>query len=255
MSGYPTAIRDKYAETGIPLRERAVATDTVRLGRPIEFHNFAEYAAAYPDNAGLAAGGGMESVVGWPLNSGGQSFGVLVLAWTPQPNRSTPPSAYISAVATMVSQASCAPRSMPTSVPRRGVALGGPAGRARRRRRYRIPRAVPAGGRRPPSGRGLVQRDGAADRRTYLAIGDVVGHGLLSVEDMAQLRTTGNAYAHQGLSAAQILTELNRFAASQIRGDFATNLVAIFGPRALVVVLRFQPATCHLCCAARRPAR
>jgi len=50
------------------------------------------------------------------------------------------------------------------------------------------------------------------------------------VEDMAQLRTSGNAYAHQGMSAAQVLNELNRFAGHQIRGEFATHLVAISDP-------------------------
>ncbi|MFN8070466.1 MAG: SpoIIE family protein phosphatase [Mycobacterium sp.] len=231
MSGYPTAIRDKYAETGIPLRERAVATDTVRLGRPIEFHNFAEYAAAYPDNAGLAAGGGMESVVGWPLNSGGQSFGVLVLAWTRTQPLDTAQRAYISAVATMVSQALVRAKIYADERARAAVlhSVAQPVARAdavgiEYRALYRPADAAHR------LGGDWYSVMALPDRRTYLAIGDVVGHGLLSVEDMAQLRTTGNAYAHQGLSAAQILTELNRFAASQIRGDFATNLVAIFDP-------------------------
>lgn len=35
--------------------------------------------------------------------------------------------------------------------------------------------------------------------RTYLAVGDIVGHGLTAVEDMAQLRSAGRAFAHQGL--------------------------------------------------------
>ena len=48
---------------------------------------------------------------------------------------------------------------------------------------------------------------------------------------MAQLRSTGNAYAHQGIGPAAVLTELNRFAGFQIRGEFATNLVALFDAR------------------------
>ncbi len=228
---YPTAIRDRYAETGIPLRERAVATDTVRLGRPIEFHNFAEYAAAYPDNAGLVAGGGMQSVVGWPLNSGGQSFGVLVLAWTRAQPLDTAQRAYISAVATMVSQALVRAKIYADEHARAAVlhSVAQPVARAdavgiEYRALYRPADAAHG------LGGDWYSVMALPDRRTYLAIGDVIGHGLLSVEDMAQLRSTGNAYAHQGLSAAQILTELNRFAASQIRGDFATNLVAIFDP-------------------------
>ncbi len=61
----------------------------------------------------------------------------------------------------------------------------------------------------------------------YLAVGDVVGHGLKAVEDMAQLRSAGNAYAHQGLRPAELLTELNRFAGHVTRGEFATTLVAL----------------------------
>ena len=48
---------------------------------------------------------------------------------------------------------------------------------------------------------------------------------------MARLRSTSDAYAHQGLPPAQILDELNRFAAHQIRGEFATAFVAIFDPK------------------------
>jgi serine phosphatase RsbU (regulator of sigma subunit) len=64
--------------------------------------------------------------------------------------------------------------------------------------------------------------------RTYLTVGDVIGHGLPAVEDMAQLRSAGNAYAHQGLGAGQLLTQLNHFAANISRGDFATTTVALY---------------------------
>lgn len=231
MSGYPAAIRDKFAESGIPLRDRSVATDTVRLGRPIEFHTFGEYAAAYPDNAGLAAGGGVESVVGWPLNSGGQPFGVLVLAWTHVQPLDTAQRAYISAVSTMVSQALVRAKIYADEHARAAVlhSVAQPVARAdavgiEYRALYRPADAAHG------LGGDWYSVMALPDRRTYLSIGDVIGHGLLSVEDMAQLRSTGNAYAHQGLSAAQILTELNRFAASQIRGDFATNAVAVYDP-------------------------
>ena len=48
----------------------------------------------------------------------------------------------------------------------------------------------------------LLQADTV--ERTYLAVGDVVGHGLPAVEDMAQLRSAGRALAHQGLPPAQL---------------------------------------------------
>ena len=56
----------------------------------------------------------------------------------------------------------------------------------------------------------------------YLAVGDVVGHGLPAVEDMAQLRSAGRALALQGLPPAQLLAELNTFTRRASHGQFAT---------------------------------
>jgi serine phosphatase RsbU (regulator of sigma subunit) len=69
------------------------------------------------------------------------------------------------------------------------------------------------------------------NNRVYLSVGDVAGHGLTAVEDMAQLRSAGNAYAHQGLPPSQLLAELNNFAGEVSQGDFATTMVAVFDPR------------------------
>jgi serine phosphatase RsbU (regulator of sigma subunit) len=69
-------------------------------------------------------------------------------------------------------------------------------------------------------------------QRTYLAVGDVVGHGLPAVEDMAQLRSAGRAMALQGLPPAQLLAELNTFTAHASHGRFATMSVAVFDPQA-----------------------
>ena len=69
-------------------------------------------------------------------------------------------------------------------------------------------------------------------QRTYLAVGDVVGHGLPAVEDMAQLRSAGRAMALQGLPPAQLLVELNTFTAHASHGRFATMAVAVFDPPA-----------------------
>jgi serine phosphatase RsbU (regulator of sigma subunit) len=69
-------------------------------------------------------------------------------------------------------------------------------------------------------------------RRTYIAVGDVVGHGLPAVEDMAQLRSAGRAMALQGLSPARLLAELNIFTAHASHGRFATMAVAISEPDA-----------------------
>jgi serine phosphatase RsbU (regulator of sigma subunit) len=66
--------------------------------------------------------------------------------------------------------------------------------------------------------------------RVYLSVGDVVGHGLTAVEDMAQLRSAANAYAYQGLGPGQVLAELNEFAANVSQGGFATAMAAVYDP-------------------------
>ena len=45
----------------------------------------------------------------------------------------------------------------------------------------------------------------------YLAVGDVVGHGLPAVEDMASCAARAALLALQGLPPAQLLAELNTF--------------------------------------------
>jgi len=47
---------------------------------------------------------------------------------------------------------------------------------------------------------------------------------------LAQLRGAGNAYAHQGLSPAQLVSQLNHFASNVSHGEFATTMVALFEP-------------------------
>ena len=63
--------------------------------------------------------------------------------------------------------------------------------------------------------------------RTYLAVGDVVGHGLPAVEDMAQLRGAARTLAHRGQSPAQVLTDLNVFTDDVLRSQFATVVLAV----------------------------
>lgn len=229
-SGYPAAVLDEFPSS-IDMDQRAVATDVVRIGTPIFIHNLAEYEDRYSGLARWAGLAGAESVVGWPLSAGGRPFGALVLVWTAPQHLDGAQAAYISAVATMVSQALVRAKVYADE-------------RARAEVLHSVAQPVT-----PVKVEGLEYRtlyrpaDAAhglggdwysvmalPGGRTYLSIGDVVGHGLLSVEDMAQLRSTGNAYAYLGMNAGQVLTELNHFAASQIEGEFATNLIAIFDP-------------------------
>jgi anti-sigma regulatory factor (Ser/Thr protein kinase) len=51
------------------------------------------------------------------------------------------------------------------------------------------------------------------DKRTLLAVGDVMGHGAPAAVRMSQLRNALRAYAWQGMGPAGALEQLNRFAA------------------------------------------
>lgn len=64
--------------------------------------------------------------------------------------------------------------------------------------------------------------------RTYLSVGDIVGHGLQAVEDMAQLRSAGRTLAHRGQSPAQALSDLNSFTEEVMRSEFATMVAAVY---------------------------
>lgn len=229
-SGYPDSVAD-YFSVGADLNERSVALDVVRTGRPLRIRTQPEFAAAYPDRGPVANQGGIESIASWPLAARGAPFGVFQLVWNePQPFDEAQ-IAYGSAVAGMTSQALVRAK-LYDDERARADALHSVAQPAievdAEGLEYRV-LYHPADAVRGLGGDWYSVMT-LPDGRTYLAVGDVVGHGLVSVEDMAQLRTAGNAYAHLGLSPERILTKLNRYAAHQITGEFATTFVAIFDP-------------------------
>jgi integral membrane sensor domain MASE1 len=227
-SGYPGALVEQ-ARRGVDLAERTLATDAIRSATPVAYRDSSSFAVAYPQRAHWWRVGGAEAILTWPLAAGGRPFGVLQMVWsTPQPLNNAQ-LAYVSAVSTMVSQALVRAKVYTDEHARAAVlhAVAQPVDQVdvvglEYSALYRPADAAHG------LGGDWYSVMALPDSRTYLTVGDVIGHGLPSVQDMAQLRSTGDAYAHQGLPPAQILSELNRFAARQIRGEFATNLVAIF---------------------------
>lgn len=230
MGGHSDAILDRFAG-GVPLSEPSAATEAVRTARPVVIRAVAEYRRRYPHHARWMAEGGGASLVSWPLTAGGKAIGVLVLAWgEPQP-LDTAQLAYTSAVATMIGHALVRARVyadeharaavlqaavLPSSpVPIAGVDVGVS---------YEPADVV--------QGLGGDWYDALAlpQGRIYVAVGDVVGHGLPAVEDMAQLRSAGRALALQGLPPDQLLVELNRFTRYASNGKFATMGVAVLDP-------------------------
>ena len=67
-------------------------------------------------------------------------------------------------------------------------------------------------------------------KRAYLAVGDVMGHGLAAAEDMTQLRNAGRTLAIAGYQPASILEELARVTDWATSGKFATVAAAIIEP-------------------------
>lgn len=230
MSGYPPAVIEVFGG-GIAVSDRTLATDVLRFGNPIAIRTSAEYADAYSETMHWSRVSGAESMAGWPLTSGGTTIGVLLLVWSdPQPLNNAQ-RAYVSAVSTMVSQALVRAKAYADEYARAAVLQSA------------VLPPMPA----DTSGLdvGVLYEPADAARglggdwydimalptgRTYLSVGDIVGHGLLAVEDMVQLRGAGRAFAHQGQSPARLLADLNRFTADVGRGEFATMVAAVFDP-------------------------
>ena len=230
MAGYPDPVVARFGR-GVRRDEHTAACEAVRTGHPVVIREPVEYRRRFPDNAQWMAASGAESMVSWPLTTGGKSIGVLVLMWGgPQP-LDTAQLAYTSAVATMIGQALVRARVYADEHARAAVLQAAVLPTA--------PAEIPGldvGVSYEPAddvqGLGgdwydvMAVRDGL----TYVAIGDVVGHGLPAVEDMAQLRSAGRALALQGLSPARVLAELNAFTRHASHGKFATMNVAVFDP-------------------------
>lgn len=231
MAGYPPDVMAQFAD-GLKLSAPSAATDVILTGRPVILRDMADFEDRYPTTAQWMTALEGSSAVIWPLITGGRTVGMLSVLWRdPQPLDEAQV-AYVSAVASMVAQALVRAQIYADENARAAVLLAA---------------VLPT---EPPEIAGLdvgisyhpadavhglggdwydlipIPETGA----TYLAVGDVVGHGLSSVEDMAQLRSAARALAFQGLSPGRIVTELNSFARHATKGRFATVVIAVFDP-------------------------
>lgn len=230
-AGYPETARERFG-AGIPLGELTAATEALNTGRPVVIGSPSEYQRRYPDYGDLMISSEAEALVNWPLTWGDKSIGVLGLMWTrPQPFDAAQ-LAYISAVATMVGQALVraqvyADEHARAAVLQAAVLPTDPVDTAAHLDVAVIyqPADVQHG-----LGGDWYDVMSMPKQQTYLAVGDVVGHGLPAVEDMAQLRSAGRAMALQGLPPSRILAELNTFTAHACHGRFATMAVMIVDP-------------------------
>lgn len=232
MVGYPQEAIDHFGP-GVALEEPWVATDTVRSARPVLIRNVEEYESRFGANVRWLGVDDVQSMAGWPLAAGGKPFGALVLTWQEPQSFDASQLAYVSAVATMVSQALVRARVYADEHARAAVlqsalvpdSPGDTAGLDVCAVYEPADVAEGLGG----DWYDVMSLPGG---RTYFAVGDVIGHGLPAVEDMAQLRTAGRTLAYQGLPPGRLLAELNGFTRHASRGKFATMSVAVFDPEA-----------------------
>lgn len=226
--GYPQKIRDEFSpqsELDAPL----LGTDVVRAGRPVMVRSQEEYEARYGASVRWLKMGGTQSIAGWPLTGGGKPFGALIVIWAEPQQFDVAQVAYLSAVTTLVGQALVRARIYADEHARAAVLQSAltPDNPLRTGGLDVCMGYQPAD---VSEGLGGDWYDvlSLPKNRIYFAVGDVVGHGLPAVEDMAQLRTAGRALAHHGLPPAQLLADLNTFTRHASQGKFATMFVAIF---------------------------
>ena len=195
------------------LRDSSIAAETAQQAVPVIVNSVVGY----------------EHVAAWPLLSGESATGVLLLGWKEPQGFDAEQLIYISAVAAMVGEAlvraqsyadeharaavlhsALHPASPPTIVGTEYCVCYEPADTVH--------------------GLGGDWYDvlPLPDNRTYLAVGDIVGHGLQAVEDMAAMRSAHRALAHRGQSPAQMLADLNSYTENVIRSEFVTMVSAVF---------------------------
>jgi serine phosphatase RsbU (regulator of sigma subunit)/integral membrane sensor domain MASE1 len=229
-AGYPEPIAPA-SEQLVPLAESNPATESVYTGSPVLIPTRADCQERYPDITGRMTAAGAEAMGDWPLTAGARSIGVLELMWTGPQLLDAAQQAYAAAVANLIAQALLRARLYADEHARAAVLQAAvlpiqPADVAG------VEIAIcyePADGAHRLGG-DWYDAFTLPENQLYLAIGDVVGHGLPAVEDMAQLRVAGRSLALQGLTPAQMLGHLNTLTRHASQGRYATAIVAVFEP-------------------------
>ena len=212
----------------LPMDAPAAATDAARTGRPVIIPTPAEYEQRYPGPGTRAVVAHGSSWLTWPLWVGTAPVGALGLMWR-HPQQFEPGQlAFVAAVAGLVAQAQVRARVyadehalaavlqravMPTTA---AVIPGLDIGASYRQ-----------AGTAQQIGGDWYDAMALPGKRAYLAVGDVVGHGLAAAEDMTQLRNAGRTLAIAGYQPASILEELARVTDWATSGQFATVAAAI----------------------------
>jgi serine phosphatase RsbU (regulator of sigma subunit)/integral membrane sensor domain MASE1 len=228
-AGYDGEVPEQFSD--LPMDVPTAATDAARTGRPVIIRTPAEYEQRYPGPDTLAAVAHGSSWLTWPLWVGTAPVGAISLMWRHTQQFEPGQLTLVAAVADIVAQAQVRARVyadehalaavlqravMPTTtavIP--GLEIGASYRQA---------------GTAKQVGGDWYDAMALPGKRAYLAVGDVVGHGLTAAEDMTQLRNAGRTLALAGYQPASILEELARVTDWATSGKFATVAAAIIEP-------------------------
>jgi len=228
-AGHAGEVPEQFPD--LPMDVPAAATDAARTGRPVIIRTPAEYEQRYagPDTPAVVANG--SSWLTWPLWVGTAPVGAIGLMWR-HPQQFEPGQlAFAAAVADLVAQALVRARVYADEhalaavlqravTPTTAAVIPG----------LEIGASYRQAGSTQQIGGDWYDAMALPGKRAYLAVGDVMGHGLAAAEDMTQLRNAGRTLAIAGYQPASILEELARVTDWATSGKFATVAAAIIEP-------------------------
>jgi serine phosphatase RsbU (regulator of sigma subunit)/integral membrane sensor domain MASE1 len=215
----------------LPMDVPAAETDAARTGRPVIIRTPAEYEQRYPapDTPAILAHG--SSWLSWPLLAGTAPVGAIGLMWRHPQHFEPGQLAFTAAAADLIGQALARARVYADEhaiaavlqraiVPAAAAVIPG----------LEIGASYRQAGTAQQIGGDWYDALALPGQRAYLAVGDVIGHGLTAAEDMTQLRNAGRTLAIVGCQPASILEELARVTDWATSGKFATVAAAIIEP-------------------------
>jgi serine phosphatase RsbU (regulator of sigma subunit)/integral membrane sensor domain MASE1 len=233
-AGCAEGVREQFSD--LPMDVPASETDAARTGRPVIIRTPAEYEQRYPgpDTSAILAAG--SSWLTWPLWAGTTPVGAIGLMWRQPQQFESGQLAFVAAVADSVAQALVRARVYADEhaiaavlqraiMPAAAAVIPG----------LEIGASYRQAGTTHQIGGDWYDAMALPGQRAYLAVGDVVGHGLTAAEDMTQLRNAGRTLAIAGYQPASLLEELARVTDWATSGKFATVAAAIIEPDVSVV--------------------
>ena len=209
----------------LSLAEDSIATHAVQAAVPVIVGPTADGDPARPESL-RSQGPNLQGA--WPLFAGAHVTGVLLVGCDQSEPFDAEQMTYISALAAMVGEALVRAQSYADEHARARVlhsALHPPHAHATDGIEYCVcyePADTLHG-----LGGDWYDVMALSRNRIYFAVGDIVGHGLQAVEDMAQLRGAARTLAHRGQSPAAVLADLNGFTDDVLQSQFATMVLAV----------------------------